>query len=668
MAWLTRATWKSALVFVLAFGTVLVSSGASSAAVIPPYQWTATASSAVGDTVGSVDTSDVVCPSVGWCVAVGVGLGASGGNLQTLSNGSWTSQNASPGTDNILNSVACPSVGSCVAVGTSDNEGSGVIETLSGGTWTGMTAPLIGLNPAPAPYPDVILDQVSCPTETFCTAVGQYEDTTYGNEGLIETLSGGTWQATTAPLSGLTPAPELPVSSGNPVDLDSVSCPSAGSCFAVGSYYDTTGDNVFGLIETLNGGDWIASTAPSSGLNPASGANPAVTFAQLDCSTVTSCVAVGSYDDSSSNVYGLIESFSDGTWTATTAPLGGLSPAAASNPKVGFGSLDCVSSSWCVAVGSYTDAAGGFDGLIETLSGGAWESSTVPTAGLWPPAAGGYPALFPRISCDSVGSCVAVGGNVIETLSDGSWSPLTAPGVNDPTGAGVDLQAVSCPAAGSCISLGTQAVGQGYYGLIDTQSLGPPPTASGYWEVASDGGLFSFNAPFYGSTGGMPLNAPIVGVAEDPCTGGYWEVASDGGIFAFNAPFNGSVGGKPLNAPIVGIAAYIGNTTCGYWEVASDGGIFAFNAPYDGSMGGRPLAKPVVGIAADYSTGGYWEVASDGGLFSFNAPFYGSMGGHPLVRPVVGMASDPSTGGYWEVASDGGLFSFNAPFYGSMGG
>ena len=38
-------------------------------------------------------------------------------------------------------------------------------------------------------------------------------------------------------------------------------------------------------------------------------------------------------------------------------------------------------------------------------------------------------------------------------------------------------------------------------------------------------------------------------------TGGYWEVASDGGIFNFNAPFNGSMGGTPLVKPVVGIAA-----------------------------------------------------------------------------------------------------------------
>ena len=75
--------------------------------------------------------------------------------------------------------------------------------------------------------------------------------------------------------------------------------------------------------------------------------------------------------------------------------------------------------------------------------------------------------------------------------------------------------------------------------------------------MASDGGLFAFgSAQFYGSMGGQPLNAPIVGMAATPTGGGYWEVASDGGLFAFgSAQFYGSMGGQPLNAPIVGMAA-----------------------------------------------------------------------------------------------------------------
>ena len=80
--------------------------------------------------------------------------------------------------------------------------------------------------------------------------------------------------------------------------------------------------------------------------------------------------------------------------------------------------------------------------------------------------------------------------------------------------------------------------------------------APGYWEVASDGGIFAYGAAgFYGSMGGHPLNQPVVGMAATPSDHGYWEVASDGGIFAFgDAGFYGSMGGHPLNRPIVGMA------------------------------------------------------------------------------------------------------------------
>jgi hypothetical protein len=56
--------------------------------------------------------------------------------------------------------------------------------------------------------------------------------------------------------------------------------------------------------------------------------------------------------------------------------------------------------------------------------------------------------------------------------------------------------------------------------------------------------------------GGTRLNQPIVGIASTPDGNGYWEVASDGGIFSFgDAGFDGSMGGTRLNQPIVGMAA-----------------------------------------------------------------------------------------------------------------
>jgi hypothetical protein len=76
----------------------------------------------------------------------------------------------------------------------------------------------------------------------------------------------------------------------------------------------------------------------------------------------------------------------------------------------------------------------------------------------------------------------------------------------------------------------------------------------GYWMVASDGGIFNFgDATFDGSMGGQHLNKPIVGMMPSPDGLGYWLVASDGGIFSFpsSLPFFGSTGNISLNKPIV---------------------------------------------------------------------------------------------------------------------
>jgi hypothetical protein len=197
------------------------------------------------------------------------------------------------------------------------------------------------------------------------------------------------------------------------------------------------------------------------------------------------------------------------------------------------------------------------------------------------------------------------------------------------------------------------------------------PSTNGYWLVASDGGLFSYgDAQFFGSMGGHPLNQPIVGMTSTPDGGGYWEVASDGGIFSFgDAQFFGSTGGIHLNRPIVGMAGTPDGA--GYWLVASDGGIFAYgDAQFYGSTGAIRLNSPIVGMAPGTNGAGYWLVAADGGIFAYgSAQFYGSAGGIHLNRPVVGMASTPDDRGYWLVASDGGIFTYgDAPFFGSTGG
>jgi hypothetical protein len=159
----------------------------------------------------------------------------------------------------------------------------------------------------------------------------------------------------------------------------------------------------------------------------------------ISCPSVGSCVAIGSYYDTNGLNEGLIETLSNGVWSATTAPLTGLNPPPASSPQSAFqsiGALSCPAPGWCVAMGTYVSAPNISRGLIETLSGGVWTSTTAPFSGL-NPAQGSDGSTFTGISCPAPGACVAAGFywdstdsstfGLIETLSNGSWTPMTAP-------------------------------------------------------------------------------------------------------------------------------------------------------------------------------------------------------------------------------------------------
>ncbi|MGC8466348.1 MAG: hypothetical protein ACP5O0_10575, partial [Acidimicrobiales bacterium] len=90
---------------------------------------------------------------------------------------------------------------------------------------------------------------------------------------------------------------------------------------------------------------------------------------------------------------------------------------------------------------------------------------------------------------------------------------------------------------------------------------------TGYDLFGSTGNVYSFGSLNLGGMGSTPLNRPIVGGATTPSGLGYWEVASDGGIFSFgDAQFYGSTGAMTLNKPIVGMASTPDGK--GYWLVA----------------------------------------------------------------------------------------------------
>ena len=150
-------------------------------------------------------------------------------------------------------------------------------------------------------------------------------------------------------------------------------------------------------------------------------------------------------------------------------------------------------------------------------------------------------------------------------------------------------------------------------------------------------------ADFYGSTGGMQLNRPIVRIARTPTRKGYWLVASDGGVFTFgDARFYGSTGNIHLKQPIIADRADLVGT--GRWLVASDGGIFTFgDAAFLGSTGNVHLDRPIVGIATVLYGRGYLLVGADCRVFPF---------GYVAARPALRRTYGPARGRHRPQADD----------------
>jgi hypothetical protein len=210
------------------------------------------------------------------------------------------------------------------------------------------------------------------------------------------------------------------------------------------------------------------------------------------------------------------------------------------------------------------------------------------------------------------------------------------------------------------------------------QSVGAATTTHGYWLVGSDGGIFTFgSARFYGSTGSLHLQRPVVGIVATADYGGYWLDASDGGVFSYgDTGFYGSIPGLGINpagsglpnsldAPIVGMVPSFDDR--GYFMVASDGGVFAFgDATFEGSCPGIGGCSGSAVDVMPYQSGkGYWLVTSTGNVYAFgNAPHLGSPGqqSSPITSGVSMTVFPPGNTvyGYWILDADGQVFNYGS--------
>jgi sugar lactone lactonase YvrE len=338
-----------------------------------------------------------------------------------------------------------------------------------------------------------------------------------------------------------------------------------------------------------------------------------------------------------------------------------------------------------VSAGQCTLTAQVAESLFYTAASGTTAQSF--TVGAIPPTAPSITNLPSNPTYSSGGGFTAT----VSTDSNGTQSVTSStPGVCTASGLVVTYVAAGqCTLTAQVTASATYAAASGTAQSFTVGSAAPstptptptPTPTHGYWLVGSDGGIFSFGqAQFYGSTGSLHLQRPVVGTVPTSDHGGYWLDASDGGVFSYgDTQFYGSIPGlglhpagsglpNSLNAPIVGMVPSADGG--GYFMVASDGGVFAFgDAHFAGSCPGiGGCSGAAVAVMPDASGNGYWLVTQTGSVYTFgDASYYGAPGN--TGSPVTSAVRTPNGGGYWILTANGTVHDYgDASNYGDATG
>jgi hypothetical protein len=271
----------------------------------------------------------ISCPSTDFCVAVGTQLQAGGfPGAPLLERWDGTTWTAMPNPGNPIDNVSCASAIMCLGLGAADS-GPAVV-TWNGATWDTLAAP----------FATGILDGVSCPTTSWCAAVGAqsptqgtWTDAEYGWNG-----SGWVSLAAASNAGG----PVGPGALGPAFQLSSVACASPTACIATRGYPGETPDAL-----SWNGTVWSAaalqSVAPGAGLYVQS----------LSCGSPVTCQAVGFYPRGGGALAPFAESWDGTAWSIQPVPTGAVTSGL---EEIQLNGVSCPLAIWCLAVGSQEDS------------------------------------------------------------------------------------------------------------------------------------------------------------------------------------------------------------------------------------------------------------------------------------------------------------------------
>lgn len=276
----------------------------------------------------------IACTSASRCMAVGTynvsststNISVSSGFSEAETGAAWSASRIQPGPGGsmtALNAVSCPSLSFCIAVG---QAGFGVFSPLSQNpysrqasilaeSWNGQSWNLMDL-----PHVrDGFLTAIACPTTSECVAVGTVvpaEASSLNGSPIAEQWIGGEWRQMSLPRTG-------------PSRLESISCPSPTECFAVGETVVSRGGppqsgNV--LILGWNENRWAIvppAPVPNKGFRHP---NVAMSYELngISCASVGSCVAVGDFQEAAAPAVfvPLVEQWDGAFWRVASYPDG----------------------------------------------------------------------------------------------------------------------------------------------------------------------------------------------------------------------------------------------------------------------------------------------------------------------------------------------------------
>src|SRR5690348_6216151 len=193
-----------------------------------------------------------------------------------------------------LSSIACTARGACIAGGNYQAAGRQIepmVATQFHGRWSRGAPIALPAGAAAQPYAQV--NGIACRSAGSCVAVGDFENGRSRNlQAFMATESRGRWARAFTP--------RLPANAASPAsaELEAVTCPSDGSCDAVGSYQDSAGNSQTMVLAKPPSGPWGQATEIASPPNAA--ANPDALMTGIACTAPGSCVAVGNYSLSAS--------------------------------------------------------------------------------------------------------------------------------------------------------------------------------------------------------------------------------------------------------------------------------------------------------------------------------------------------------------------------------